>query len=965
MGCPCVASLLVLSFTSAAALPEAMPARAQTLPAAVLKSRHAVADSLDDSDDPPEIRAIWARIDALLKEDRQREVIPHLRKLLVWQDRHLGPVQARSLRSLSLLTATLLYAAIQPEEASKKAAELHKRLLRSRGVKSYDVAEALMLQARAEKNLGNFPAASTLARKAQERLQAFATILPLKLADSWELIGTIQQEEGRYWRALESQSRAKDLREQNGAPLRLLARSESNIGQILLRLGRPAESLRRLEQALARYESLAEETRANRSAVWSNIGAAEQAMGRLDKAIVALGRSLALRESLGPDTPDTAQIRLNQADLLAQTGWPAVALAETHRALAVLERQLGPHHVQAAMARYRLGDLARLRRDPTTALVEYGRALTIRHRLLSPDHPDLATTHLGIALSRLALGQIGAAEKDLERALVIRRLAYGHNHPYSLQVRFLLGLLHNQGGQRQRSYAELRAVAEEHSSFLQREVPLLPKAERDRVVGSLEPVRHAIYSLALQGHDAAATAFQLRLNQHGLLEGIERRQRDLLTADPAIAAAAKQLLSLQAALADQRLDSAARSRLNQRRAEQERQLYAAVPELARKVVSPAALAPALGDDGALVEYVRYRPTQLKNGRLSSTAEPHYLAFVIRGGAVSAVNLQAAEPIEAAVRRALRSTRVRDPGASTDWAGVRRLIVEPLLPVLGGRSRIYVSPDAELHRVAFAALGLEGWRLRLLTSGRDLLDAPSQGAGGHALVVAAPDYGEAGGSRTTSSEQIIWPPLPRSRDEAIRVSGLVGGNLKVGKEATVGLVMGSKSPHVLHLASHGAFLQDEEMEPETIESSDPLAEHPIDVTSALRRAVVVLAGANRGNDSSDDGYLSALEVSMMDLQQTRLVTLSACETNRGKIRTGEGVYGMRRALAVAGARTSLLSLWKVDDGATSELMGMFYTHLASGDEPHAALEAAQEQFRSHKDVNLRHPFWWAGFQIYGP
>jgi CHAT domain-containing protein len=195
---------------------------------------------------------------------------------------------------------------------------------------------------------------------------------------------------------------------------------------------------------------------------------------------------------------------------------------------------------------------------------------------------------------------------------------------------------------------------------------------------------------------------------------------------------------------------------------------------------------------------------------------------------------------------------------------------------------------------------------------------------------------------------------------------MGGRLAMVADANVALVMGTRSPRVLHLASHGGFLPGVEAEPDGSGPGDPLAEHPVDATTALRRAVVVLAGANRGGTGEgDDGYLAALEVSLMHLEQTRLVTLSACETNRGEIRTGEGVYGLRRALTVAGARTSLLSLWKVNDDATSELMGTFYAHLARGEEPHRALEAAQATFRDQQDGRLRHPFWWAGFQLYGP
>ena len=92
-------------------------------------------------------------------------------------------------------------------------------------------------------------------------------------------------------------------------------------------------------------------------------------------------------------------------------------------------------------------------------------------------------------------------------------------------------------------------------------------------------------------------------------------------------------------------------------------------------------------------------------------------------------------------------------------------------------------------------------------------------------------------------------------------------------------------------------------------------------SPLLRSGIALAGANRVSqreegEEGDDGYLTALEVAQLDWKGTELVVISACESGKGEIRTGEGVYGLKRAIAVSGARSSLLSLWKVDDQATA-------------------------------------------------
>ena len=122
--------------------------------------------------------------------------------------------------------------------------------------------------------------------------------------------------------------------------------------------------------------------------------------------------------------------------------------------------------------------------------------------------------------------------------------------------------------------------------------------------------------------------------------------------------------------------------------------------------------------------------------------------------------------------------------------------------------------------------------------------------------------------------------------------------------------------------------------------DPLPENP------LLRSGLALAGANtwlkRGNlpDEAEDGLLTAEDVTGLDLLATELVVLSACETGLGEIHIGEGVFGLRRAFVLAGAKTLVMSLWKVPDEPTRELMEDFYRRLLAGGGRAEALRKAQ-------------------------
>ena len=93
-------------------------------------------------------------------------------------------------------------------------------------------------------------------------------------------------------------------------------------------------------------------------------------------------------------------------------------------------------------------------------------------------------------------------------------------------------------------------------------------------------------------------------------------------------------------------------------------------------------------------------------------------------------------------------------------------------------------------------------------------------------------------------------------------------------------------------------------------------------------------------------------------------ISGCESGQGEIRKGDGIYGLRRAISLAGAKSSLLSLWKVDDQATAVFMKSFYERLISGEGRYEALKNTQKEFRNHKNKQYRYPFYWAAFQLSG-
>ncbi|NJN20458.1 MAG: CHAT domain-containing protein [Leptolyngbya sp. RL_3_1] len=132
---------------------------------------------------------------------------------------------------------------------------------------------------------------------------------------------------------------------------------------------------------------------------------------------------------------------------------------------------------------------------------------------------------------------------------------------------------------------------------------------------------------------------------------------------------------------------------------------------------------------------------------------------------------------------------------------------------------------------------------------------------------------------------------------------------------------------------------------------------------MLRSGLALAGFNPRSSGSEDGVFTALEASQLNLFGTQLVVLSACETGLGDIANGEGVYGLRRAFAIAGAESQLMSLWQVSDYGTQSLMARYYENLTTGMGRSEALRAVQLEM-IEAGGQYSHPYYWGAFILAG-
>jgi CHAT domain-containing protein len=368
-----------------------------------------------------------------------------------------------------------------------------------------------------------------------------------------------------------------------------------------------------------------------------------------------------------------------------------------------------------------------------------------------------------------------------------------------------------------------------------------------------------------------------------------------------------------------------------------------------------------------------------------------VAFVLPAGApdkVRMVDLGEAEPIDLMIatyrNHLIEAARPgRSPGASTRagadlGSALRAVLFDPVANVLDAACNHWLlAPDDALSQLPFEVLPRDtgGYltdtvQITCLSAGRDVLrfDTATQVVPTAALVVADPDFDLAGVGSALAS------PSPRSsrhsRDlkrgglqfvdrlsgtavEGARIAALLGVTPWLAETVLETPLKAAHSPCILHLATHGGFLPDQ-----PFDANDQAHGPELGRENPMLRSFLVLAGFNtwfQGGDvpaEAEDGMLTAEDVSGMNLMATELVVLSACETGRGAIQTGEGVMGLRRAFVLAGAQTLVMSLWSVSDMATAVLMERFYTNLIQGQGRSAALRHAQDALRRMTVAELR-------------
>jgi tetratricopeptide (TPR) repeat protein/CHAT domain-containing protein len=324
-----------------------------------------------------------------------------------------------------------------------------------------------------------------------------------------------------------------------------------------------------------------------------------------------------------------------------------------------------------------------------------------------------------------------------------------------------------------------------------------------------------------------------------------------------------------------------------------------------------------------------------------------------------------------------------------------LIWKPLDSLLQPGDDIYLAPSGTLHQLAFAAFPYDSattlsdrYPLHMVATPAVLLKEKASTKARTLSVFGGVQFDEVDTTASHVNTETVsrslpgdlqrsgenWDYLPGTLLEAESIAATAKQkgmqvNLYSGKAATEQRLKGmngKNAPDVLHIATHGFFFPDPKVQPAEdgfiSEKKEPVFKAS---DNPLNRSGIVLAGANKTwsgaekLEGGEDGILTAYEASYLQLANTKLVVLSACETGLGDVKGSEGVYGLQRAFKQAGAEYLLMSLWKVPDNETAEFMTTFYGHYFGGSIIEEAYLLTQKTLR---EKYRNDPYKWAAFVL---
>ncbi len=837
----------------------------------------------------------------------------------------------------------------------------------------------------------------------------------INFADLYTETGQFAKAETFFIRG--NEIRKKELGENDPA----YAESLNNFGLLYIEMGEYAKAELLYIQAMDIRKRILGEDDPQYAGSLANLSDLYQIMGQTEKAERLALQAIEIRKkTLGEDDPDYASSLNNLASLYNITGRYEKAEPLFIQALNIWKKTLGEEYPDYANCLSNLAilycDLGQYAKAEPLLI----QSMEIIKMSMGKDNPAYVMCLQNLGALYVRMNQYAKAEPLYLQAKEIYKASWGENNPdYAMILDNLAGLYNNMGqyAKAEPFYLMNSKIVFEN---IKKDFTILSGKEKGHYLNNnvsiLETNNSFIYKYRSVSSSLVKNNFNQQLFFKYLTLADTRNMLASIQQNPDTAVqrlftnwqAAKRFLAKQYALpaADRAADM---KKIEIQTEDLEKELTRKSAPFRRQQMAMSTsltdVQKGLQKDEAAIEFVSFN---LYNNELSDTVI--YAAYILNKydslpvfvslceeNQLQQLFDKAGKNTASMVSSLYRGGEVRNTSGVSPGISLYKLVWRPLEPYLKGVKKISYSPAGKLNSIAFHALPIndttvlmDKYQLQQYTSTRqvvlhsaenqttkpgniilfgnamftmDSLQLTKQNQNGKensSIVIYTP--------QKRGGDDKAWKDLPGTAEEVKTVKQLFDEN-KINAKSFVQSeaseenlkALNGHSPQILHIATHGFFLPEPDKKKRVKGFNQgntyALADDP------LLRSGILLAGCNYAwsgktpVEGVEDGIATAYEISQMNLSNTELVVLSACETALGDVKGSEGVFGLQRAFKMAGVKKMIVSLWQVPDKETAELMTSFYSYWMKGKSISQSFTQAQADMRKKYA-----PFYWAAFVL---
>ena len=724
-------------------------------------------------------------------------------------------------------------------------------------------------------------------------------------------------------------------------------------------------------------------------------------LGNYDKAGIYLDEAFKLSgDTYGIKHPNYATAANNLASFYNDNGDLDRAFELFKESAAIFKANYGEFYPKYATTLNNMAGICRVQERYDEAKKYYEEAIRIDKVVLGEDHPDYATLINNMAVLYSNTGDHDLAESLYLKSLSLRKNALGENHPSYARSLENLGLYYITHDQPKKSGDYFKEAIKIQVSQVNKIFPALSEIEREVFYNTVREDVERFNTIAVKLMKGTPSIIgdlydnQLSTKAIIFYASDKVRRNVLASGDDKLIQDYILWKTLKARLAKfYQVGAAKLKEMNINIVELENNIN----ELEKRLAYQSSYFQTTDDENygwtdirrnlkegeAAIEIVRFREFKSLYGdddALVYGFSDHiqYAALIVKPDSYTNpefVLLDNGNQLEkqyySAFANALKFGVTDNETYEQFWGKIQER--------LGGINKVYLSPDGIYNKINPETLYLPKQKkyladlldVNFVTSTKDIVEFNKNASNPvkNAFLMGNPEYGSIPSELATNSSSSfinMFQPLPGTMVEITTVNDMLQGSgwgtmVSTEKAAREEKVKALSGPKIVHISTHGYFLDNPPFISQHVKTT---ANNP------LFKSGLVLADANkffmsyfRGQEAdleAEDGILTAYEAMNLNLDKTDLVILSACETGLGEIMNGEGVYGLQRSFKVAGAKNLIISLNKVDDEVTKDLMVAFYKHYLTSDNIRQSFRKAQLEIRE----KYENPYFWGSFILIG-